>query len=125
MQLLDIPATSRSPAISFDGGAGTLALKGESYPEDAAALFGPVLRQIQQWLLTDPRSLAVDLELTYFNSSTAKALMNLFQMLEAAAERGWSIVINWRHGADDETMAEFGEDFAEDFEHAKFQLIAL
>jgi hypothetical protein len=48
--------------------------------------------------------------------------MNMFQMLEKAAARNAAVVINWRYHVDDDIMQEFGEDFRQDFEHARFVL---
>ncbi|MCR6629745.1 MAG: DUF1987 domain-containing protein [Magnetospirillum sp.] len=69
------------------------------------------------------RDIRVDFNLVYFNSSSAKALMNMFQLLDQAAERDVSIVVNWFYAPEDETMQEFGEDFSEDLEHVTFNLV--
>ena len=64
----------------------------------------------------------VDVAMVYFNSSSAKALMNLFQLLEKAAEAGRAVSVRWFFDPDDDMMEELGEDFAEDFVHASFSL---
>ena len=123
MPNLRIPATDRTPEVDFDFDNRHLKLKGESYPEDAARFFGPLLQAMQDFVKTRPAiPLLFDLELVYFNSSTAKALMNLFQLLETAAKDGRDIRVNWHFAPDDETMQEFGEDFAQDFHACRFQL---
>ena len=121
--LLLIEAGERSPRVLFDAAKGTLHISGESYPEDAAAFFGPILRALEEQLDQPGQRLLVDLELVYFNSSSAKALMNIFQMLEEAAAKGRPVTINWHYHPDDDTMEEFGEDFAEDFKHASFKVM--
>ena len=116
-------ATPRSPQVEFDFANHRLSMEGESYPEDAAAFFGPLMEGLKKYLEDlGEQELVFDLKLAYFNSSSAKGLMNMFQMLEAAAERGCRIKICWHYHGDDDTMEEFGEDFAEDFEHADFQM---
>jgi hypothetical protein len=115
--------TDRSPAIEFDFDKGAFRMSGESYPEDAAGFFGPLLQAMREFVAGKPGVPAtLDIEMAYFNSSSAKALMNLFQLLESAAASGRQVVINWRFREDDDTMREFGEDFGEDFEHARFNL---
>jgi hypothetical protein len=125
MENLTVAATERSPEIDFDFTHGVLKLKGESYPEDASAVFGPIFAALHSFLgetaLVDIR---VEIELIYFNSSSAKALMNIFQMLERAAEEGRSITVDWIFAPEDETMREFGEDFREDLRHVAFNLVA-
>lgn len=121
MQNIDIASTDRSPSVHFDVARSHLAIKGESYPEDAAKFFGPVLQRLRQFLQkADVHGLRLDLEMSYFNSSSAKALMNIFQIAEEAAAAGKDIVINWCFHEDDDAMREFGEDFSEDIAKARF-----
>lgn len=125
MDSLKIPATERSPDVDFDFDAGILSLRGESYPEDASAVFGPIFAALDHFLAqADGRDIRFDFELIYFNSSSAKALMNMFQMLDNSAKGGIRIVVNWFFAPEDETMKEFGEDFSEDLEHVTFNLVA-
>lgn len=120
------PADDRSPLVDFDFEARRLLMEGESYPEDAAAFFGPVLESLAAFLKTESKAeLIFDVKLAYFNSSSAKALMNMFQMLEEAAEGGLPVSINWHYHSDDDTMEEFGEDFADDFNAADFTMQAI
>lgn len=125
MDNLTIAATERSPEIDFDFAAGNLSLKGESYPEDASAVFGPIFAALDRFLAeTTLTSIRFNIELIYFNSSSAKALMNMFQMLEKkAAEGPASVTVDWVFAAEDETMREFGEDFSEDLKAVSFNLV--
>ncbi len=126
MENLRVTATERSPDVDFDFAAGRLSLKGESYPEDASAVFGPIFAALESFLgSAGEREILFDFDLTYFNSSSAKALMNMFQMLDRAAENGCRITVNWFYAPDDDTMKEFGEDFSEDLEHVAFTLVAV
>ncbi|WP_422375757.1 DUF1987 domain-containing protein [Roseibium sp.] len=120
---LYIDETPRSPRVELDPDTGHLALTGESYPEDASAFYGPILQNVASYLATTTDApLTVDMRFIYFNSSSAKAIMNLFQMLEENAEGGRPVTVNWFYDPDDDLMAEMGEDFAEDFRHASFYL---
>jgi len=123
MEKIVLPPTPRSPSVDFDFQTGRLGLRGEAYPENAAAFFGPLLQAVREHFADGGRDpTEVEIDLVYFNSSSAKALMTLFQLCEEAAEGGRPVVVRWWHGADDETIREFGEDFAEDFVHATFEL---
>jgi hypothetical protein len=66
--------------------------------------------------------MVVDIGMIYFNSSSAKAIMNLFQLLEEAAEDSIDVTVNWYFDPDDDMMEEMGEDFAADFEAVTFNL---
>ena len=124
MDSLFIAAMERSPLVDFNFDAGQLRLAGESYPEDASLVFGPIFAAFETYF-AQPIAVDInfDIELIYFNSSSAKALMNMFKCLEQAAERGSRIVVNWHFDAEDETMQEFGEDFREDLTHLTFNLV--
>lgn len=126
MDKLHIPAQERSPLVDFDFQQGVFVLKGESYPDDAARVFGPIFSALDSYLPQSAGStLRFDVELVYFNSSSAKALMNLFKMLDAAARSGSVVTVNWCFAPDDETMREFGEDFMEDLSHLSFNLVEI
>lgn len=126
MENIVIAASERSPEVLFDFAASTLKLKGESYPEDVAAFYGPLLTALDKWLAgLNKTALTLDIELVYFNSSSAKALMNLLLLLEKAGAAGNQVVVNWHFNSEDDTMQEFGEDFAEDLEHVQFNLCAV
>jgi hypothetical protein len=120
MDTIDIPPTGRSPLVHFSFQTGQFRLSGESYPENAAGFFGPLMQQLRDYLDEDGPDVTFSIELSYFNSSSAKALMNIFELLEQAAERGRKVQIDWCYAPDDDTMEEFGEDFAEDIHQAVF-----
>lgn len=123
MEKLTIEGTERSPGVEFDFDNGRFALTGESYPEDVTAFFGPVLEKLESHLAeAKDAEIRFDFELIYFNSSTAKVLMGLFETLDAAAEAGNKVTITWRYDAEDDNMQELGEEFAEDLAHARFVL---
>jgi len=124
--VLKIAGTERSPDIEVDFDRGFLRIKGESYPEDASAVFGPVFSALERALAeAGSRGLEAEFDLAYFNSSSAKALMNMFLRLDSAAAAGTPVTVRWLYATEDETMREFGEDFCEDLTHVTFALVAV
>ena len=124
MDNIKVAATERTPEIDFDFGAGVFAIKNESYPEDVTEFYGPIIEQLKIWLQDQNKTeITFNFELIYFNSSTAKVLMDLFDMLEEAASEN-NVIVNWVYEADDDNMEELGEDFGEDLENAAFNMIA-
>ena len=122
MDNLHIPATSDTPEVDFRFDAHQLSLRGESYPENAAAFYGDVIRRLREYLSPLPAATAVtfDVALLYFNSSSTKMLFGLFDELNVAAERGVKVVLNWRHDPDDDTIEEFGTELRDDFPALEF-----
>ena len=126
MESRTIAATDRSPEVRLDVANRVISFAGEAYPEDAAAFWGPILQDMQSIAEQEPEELLqVDFRLAYFNSSSAKALMNIFQLLESAAETGAKIRVRWYFQDGDDTIEESGEDFSEDLKAVEFESIKL
>jgi len=126
MNNIKIEATDRSPEIDFDFSKNKFSIRGESYPEDVTAFFGEIIENLETHLSgMDSGDVEFNFELIYFNSSTAKVLMGLFDTLEEAAEGGLSVAVNWYYDQEDDTMEELGEEFAEDLEAATFNMKTL
>jgi hypothetical protein len=121
MDNLYIGATPTSPEIDFRFDQDTLSIKGESYPENAAAFYAPVIEQMRGYLAGNvQRVITIDVALTYFNSSSTKMLFSMFDALDEAAQAGNRVLLNWYRDEEDETIAEFGEELKADFSAIEF-----
>lgn len=121
-----VPASSSSPEIDFKFSQNTLSIKGESYPENAAAFYGPILSSLKCYLGSlQEGSAEINVELKYFNSSSTKILLNLFEILNNSVLAGNKITLNWYYHEDDDTILEFGEDLYSDFGSLTFNPIAV
>ena len=98
-------------------------IRGECYPENISEWSEPVLKTLEESLSQDQSAFSVDIELYYFNSSSAKFLFDFFEFLEESAEGGKAITINWRYRAEDDTMQEAGEDFEEDLTACTYNMV--
>lgn len=126
MQNIILPATERTPEVDFNFVANSFALRGESYPEDVNEFFGPIMTRLKDHLATAHQStITFSFELVYFNSSSAKILMGLFDLLDEIAGKGNTVNISWIYEEDDDNMEELGEEFCEILEHAAYQLIPI
>ena len=126
MKNLEISKTKTTPEILFNLSTNELLIKGESFPENTSEFYAPVFEWLEAYLdsITD-QVVVVNIELVYFNSSSSKVLMDLFDMLEEAVENSKEITVNWRYDEDNEMAAEYGEDFMEDLEHLPFHLVEI
>lgn len=121
-----LKATKHTPAINLDPDQNILEFKGECYPENVAELSAPLFSHLDEYLknLEYNQIFTVNIELNYFNSSSSKMLMNLFDQLEdEVANKGKHIVVNWIYDADNDTAEEFGEEFQEDVDSLIFNLV--
>ncbi len=114
-------AGQRTPQVEFT--PTSCLIRGECYPENISEWSDPVLKALEECVRNDESEFIVDIELYYFNSSSAKFLFDFFEFLEESAEGGKSIAINWRYRAEDDTMQEAGEDFQEDMEACTYNMV--
>ncbi|MDP3878241.1 MAG: DUF1987 domain-containing protein [Methylobacter sp.] len=122
-----IPATSDTPEISFKFSSNTLSMSGEAYPENGVEFFRPILRQLQSHLKSlNGDAVEFNFHLTYFNSVSTKIFYSMFELLnEYAKAHPNSVLLNWHHDEDDDTILELGQDVQEDFTWIDFNAIVL
>lgn len=121
MDDLFICGTASCPEVEFRFSEHRLILKGESYPENAAAFYGPLIERLKDYLdKLQNNEVTVDVALRYFNSSSTKILFNLFGLLNEAAGAGNSMVVRWHYDQDDDNMLEFGQELKMDFPEIRF-----
>lgn len=126
MQALYLSATPTSPEVDFRFDQHILSIKGESYPENAAAFYSPLIAQVQAYLAAcDNQQISVNVSLAYFNSSSTKMLFAFFDALNQAAMAGNEVQLNWYHDEDDDTILEFGEELRDDFTALDFRAHAV
>ena len=107
-------ATARTPEILLDADAGTLVLSGESYPEDVTAFYSTLSDAITAFFDSSERAFDVSIKLTYFNSSSARSLMELLDLLDNAAGQGRQVSVQWYCDAEDDITREFAQDISSD-----------
>ncbi|WNW11075.1 DUF1987 domain-containing protein [Pseudomonas sp. DTU_2021_1001937_2_SI_NGA_ILE_001] len=116
-----VAATATSPEVDFRYDQQLLTIKGESYPENAAAFYAPIVQQLREFLdECHATVITANIALAYFNSSSTKMLFNIFDTLDHAAIAGNKVVVNWYHDEEDETIFEFGEELKADFTSLTF-----
>lgn len=117
-----IEATEYTPEITFDEITNTMVIVGKSIPENAAEFYEPVLNFLHS-IVERVDSLSVDVKLDYFNTSSSKQLLHLFQALEYPQKMNRQVRVIWRFNVDDEDLMEAGEDFQELID-IPFELVA-
>jgi len=124
MENLQIEATKSSPKIDFNAQTNILSIVGESYPENTTQFYEKIFQWIEEFLENiKTEEVTFNIELIYFNSSSSKVLMDLFDTLEEASEEDKNIVVNWIYDEENEASLEYGEEFAEDIESLTFNLV--
>lgn len=113
MDSLTIAPTKSSPAIHFNVVDGVFEMTGKSCPENVIAFYEPIFKWLKEYFETGA-PIVLNVKLTYFNTSSSKTLLDLFELLSSYHESSGKVMVNWFYEADDEDMLESGEEFSED-----------
>lgn len=124
MKNLIIEATKSSPSVRLNAETRIIDISGESYPENAAKFYAPIVDWLDTFFsLTDHSPITVNITLHYFNSSSSKILMDIFDRLDKAHIHGIPVTVNWRCHEENDTAIECGEEFKKEIEHINFHMI--
>lgn len=124
MENLIIEETKYTPSINLNGETGILELIGKSYPENTFEFYKPMMEWTEEYFNGNQQEeTTVNLEIIYFNSSSSKLFFDFFDLLEESHNSGKKISVNWIYDEENEAALEAGEDFQEDFEDLKFNLV--
>lgn len=106
MTPLLLPATCNTPLIHFEPATWRFEVSGICVPENAGEFFEPVFN----WLAVNARYLApgsmFQFHLTYFNSTSLKALYHVLRYIKEANIMGAGLIVRWYVERDDEFMNE-------------------
>jgi len=111
------------PYILIDEKKKHMLIKGESYHEQIVEYFVDVNKWLDENFADACDGFVFDCELSYFNSSTAKLLMDIMLRLDDCAAEGKNITINWIASEGNDVIIECGEDFKEELSNLTFNLV--
>lgn len=125
MEEFVVVETKSSPRIAFNPLTHCHEISGESYPENCSKFYGPMFEWLEIYLgnVSSVR-LELSIDILYFNSSSSKVFMDLFDLLDDAASLNTDVVVNWRYHEDNELALECGEEFMEDVKNIDFNLVS-
>jgi hypothetical protein len=120
MEKFIIEPTANSPRIVLDPEKRTFEFSGESRPENVRKFYLPVLEWLEAYtgsleaLQDDERKfdLQCQFNFEYFNSTSAKYILDIFKSLNAINALGVGLDIQWLYEEDDEDMLEVGQEMS-------------
>ena len=122
MENFNIEETKYTPVINLTVD-GVISMVGKSYPENTFEFYEPMMNWVKEYFETSAQDITtVNLEITYFNSSSSKLFFDFFDLLEENND-DHKIKINWIYDEENESAEEAGEDFIEDFEDLDIELV--
>lgn len=112
-----------TPYILIDEKNCYMKFEGESFHENVIEFYREVGNWLETFLKTDFGSFTFDCELKYFNSSTAKLLLNMLMEMDESVCDSRMVRVNWITTADNDIIIECGEDFQEEMENLQFHIV--
>lgn len=111
MESLLIEAGNNTPMLHFSPDSGILVFRGKSIPENTLKFYSPVKAWVTEYLQQPASETMLDVYLEYFNTSSAKMLIELFKQVQEAHLAGRTVMrMVWRYETADLDMQEAGED---------------
>lgn len=113
------------PGVVLDIENNKFEFTGRSFPADADAFYQPILLWLEEYKKAKySNEIVFNFNLEYFNTASAKLLLDVFFKLEDIKEAGANVQIKWHYLDDDEDMFEAGEEFEDiielDFEYLEY-----
>ncbi len=110
-----------APKVVLDPTNNTYLISGESRPENAGKFYEPIVKWLEQFqsvlLLQKEKNgkankIVFDFSLDYFNSTSAKHLLDILKQLDTYYNEGHEVLIRWFYIEQDEDMRDSGEEFS-------------
>lgn len=110
-EILKIEVTETTPALLFDVNKGILILKGKSIPENPIPFYEPLLKQVEKYAENPVSENMITIEMDYFNTPSAKYLLDILKHYEAIIDKGNKVSVLWRYEKGDTDMLQAGKDY--------------
>jgi hypothetical protein len=118
MRKLIIDQTENSPKVILDPDKKIFEISGESRPPDVPLFYDEILRWLDEYTLHLSKShiskdpVEVNLDLEYFNSSSAKYILDFCKQLAHVRSKGKEVTVRWHYEDDDMDMLEVGREMS-------------
>ena len=111
MEALRIAPTKSTPEIILNPD-GIIKIRGRSISGNVTVFFAPVDDWITEYIKEPAEVTCVDMNLEYFNSGSAKMLVNILQKITYVSLKNKKFIFNWYFEEGDDDILEHGEYFA-------------
>jgi hypothetical protein len=122
MEKLIVEQAPRTPGIRFSPDENVFYIRGTSSPENARILYYPVIEWINKFIaeilnggfktFNHDNPLRFQIDLSYFNSSSAKFLFDILTEFKKLPPAGFPVIVEWYYEEEDIDMKEAGVDFS-------------
>lgn len=116
-----IKSKKQTPLLVLDENKGLIELRGSSIMENAKEFYDPMMEWAFEYV-RHPKDTIVNIDLEYFNTSSAKIILIFIKTLSKIKQSGYDLKVNWYYEEDDEEIIDSGHNFALSSK-VKFQFI--
>ena len=101
--------TKMTPEVVLDSEKKVFSISGSSRPENPMQFYKPIFDWLTEYIENTSDKFIFEINMNYFNTSSSKILLDLFELFERLAESK-DIHVIWYHQSDDQEMQEAGEE---------------
>lgn len=118
MRKLIIDKTTNSPKVILDPERNIFEISGESRPPDVAGFYSEILNWFDDYSSFLNRTgekgepVVFNLDFEYFNSSSAKYILDFCKQIAAERSKGRNVMVRWHYEKDDSDMLESGKEMS-------------
>ncbi|TAE51004.1 MAG: DUF1987 domain-containing protein [Cytophagia bacterium] len=102
-----------TPLVSLTVSTGICEVSGESYLEYTGEFYAQITQWIRNYAQEVKKGIIFNFRLSYFNTSSFKALLGVLKVLKEYRNQGGEVDINWFYPPDDEDILREAQDLAE------------
>jgi hypothetical protein len=118
MRKLILEKTESSPKVILDPERKIFEISGESRPADVGTFYGEILRWFDDFAAhlqksqADHDPVVINFDLEYFNSSSAKYILDFCKQIASQQSRGRNVQVSWKYEEDDTDILEAGQEMS-------------
>lgn len=121
MDAILLEATATTPKVIIDPTTNKFEISGESRPENTAKFYTPIIEWFENYNSVlyyqkssggKTKKTSMEFKLEYFNSTSAKFILDIFYKLEKMQKDGYDVEVIWNYDLRDTDMKESGEEFS-------------
>jgi hypothetical protein len=99
-----------TPDVNFSATTGICEIAGESYQEETFEFFNRLIAWIDEFIVKIRKPITMNFKLTYFNTSSARAIQEMVMLLKKYQDQGGKVTINWYYQDEEDSTYEEAED---------------
>jgi hypothetical protein len=111
VESLNIEKSNLTPKVILNKESRIFKIEGRSLPEDVLDFYGPILDWFKEYINNPNPVTELSIKMEYFNTTSSKAIYEIFKMLKKLYENGYDTSVIWYYLKEDEGLLETGKDF--------------